>query len=361
LVAVDAKTDAKTFVITPNASPQAAPDAAGPGVPHPGNSIEADAPAVKLRLGGVGTAPSNAPVAALVPKAVESSVSGTAIPSDSDALTPPVVQPFTVGVPAAGTVAGAVNQSPTGPAFAAYSAAEKIAVVSPGIADVSTMRKAGAIKTVLAADGKSVTASSPRIGIDVATGSPAMPSGSLLDHATDHVAPTAPVAAEVRSDPSLPQMVALPSTAHRAVEAVLSAAERFAARDQHSVNLQFSVGGSDLNVRVELRGNEVHTTFRTDSADLRAALASEWRAVSGSEERSTKLATPVFTTSSGSNDSFSGDESRRQPAAGRDQQPAAWFSGNRAGSGSTATNNSSAAASATTTVAVNSRHLHTLA
>jgi hypothetical protein len=238
---------------------------------------------------------------------------------------------------------------------------EKFAVEEPSARSFAEMRKSSLFKSGLGVSDKEVTAQAPRIGIGVATEVSTMPSGSTLDHSVSHVAPAATVAAsETRSDSPLPQMVALPSTAHRAVEAVLSATERFAARDQHSVNLQFSVGGSDLNVRVELRGNEVHTTFRTDSADLRNALASEWRAVaqSSNEDRPVRLATPVFTASSNAGN-FSSDDSRRQSAADREQQPS-WtsFLGRQE---EPTTQASMPTASASRTVALNSRHLHTLA
>ena len=93
------------------------------------------------------------------------------------------------------------------------------------------------------------------------------------------------------------------STAHRAVEAVLTAVHRFTSREQHAVSLQFSVAGADLNVRVEMRGDEVRATFATDSAELRAALAHEWQTTSlnpPAGERPVRLASPVFTSGDGS-------------------------------------------------------------
>src|SRR5581483_11633984 len=86
------------------------------------------------------------------------------------------------------------------------------------------------------------------------------------------------------------------STAHRAVETALEVADRFTAQDRHTVNLQFSVAGQDLAVRVELRADEVRTTFRTDSPELRNALAHEWQSVAGqgTSERGLRLVTPTF-------------------------------------------------------------------
>ena len=97
--------------------------------------------------------------------------------------------------------------------------------------------------------------------------------------------------------------------ARRAVESALAVAEKFIPGDQRSVQLKFSVGGEDLAVRVEMRGDKVHTTFRTDSPELCTALAREWQSVSGqTSARSQRLADPVFASSgSNSNPSLSPD------------------------------------------------------
>jgi hypothetical protein len=86
--------------------------------------------------------------------------------------------------------------------------------------------------------------------------------------------------------------------------------------------LQFSVGGTDLNVRVEMRADEVRATFRTDSPELRSALAHEWQAAGNpvAGERSFRLAPPVFTSNqsdaSGSLSFAGGDASSRQRDSG---------------------------------------------
>jgi hypothetical protein len=84
-----------------------------------------------------------------------------------------------------------------------------------------------------------------------------------------------------------------------------------------AVNLNFQVGADDLAVRVEWRNGEVHTQFRTDSEDLRAALASQWQSVSpGLADRSVHFAPPVFapSTSTGGQSSASagGESAARQ-------------------------------------------------
>lgn len=118
--------------------------------------------------------------------------------------------------------------------------------------------------------------------------------------------------------------------AHRAVDVVMTAVERYTTGDRHSVQLQFSVGGADLSVRVELRGDEVRTTFRTDSPELRSALAHEWQAATAGAhgDADVHLAAPVFSAGNNSNfSSFSGDTSSRQrDAQGRRSEADELFS-----------------------------------
>jgi hypothetical protein len=102
--------------------------------------------------------------------------------------------------------------------------------------------------------------------------------------------------------------------AHRAVEAVTETIERGASQTPQSVNLKFSVQGADLIVRVALRAEEVQVTFRTDSEDLRNALAQEWQLVRGRDgDGLLQSVTPVFTASD------SGHSTSQQHAGGRDQ------------------------------------------
>jgi hypothetical protein len=116
------------------------------------------------------------------------------------------------------------------------------------------------------------------------------------------------------TQPELGQADAI-SSAHEAVEVVLHAVEHVASREQKSVQLKFSVGEAELSVRVELHANEVRTTFRTESPELRAALAQEWNQVSNATtaDRSVRVAPAVFDGGdhSGSNAS-TGDNASRQ-------------------------------------------------
>ena len=97
--------------------------------------------------------------------------------------------------------------------------------------------------------------------------------------------------------------------ARRAVESALAVADQYVTGDQRSVKLQFTVGGEQLAVRVELKGNQVHTTFRTDSPELRSALAQEWQSVSAAQTgvRPHRLADPVFASNSSTGQGMSSD------------------------------------------------------
>jgi hypothetical protein len=172
-------------------------------------------------------------------------------------------------------------------------------------------------KTFLSASGKRVATPETILGTGVANSEPAMPAATLA-HRPSFVAPlerAADLPVAVAADSPAGLQAAEPATvAHRAVEAVLTAVERFSAGDRHAVQLQFSVGGTDLAVRVELRGTEVRTTFRTDSPELRSALAHEWQAAGAeSPDRPGRLAPPVFSANeSAAFSQFSGDTTSRQ-------------------------------------------------
>jgi hypothetical protein len=194
--------------------------------------------------------------------------------------------------------------------------AEKIAAHLSRVAE----RVAPADKTSqrfsLDAGAKEVATSYGRIGINVAKPEALMP-------ATASTPTPAQVETENQTINSMPLSLdslvkeggenaagQVTQAARRAVEAVLSIADQTIATDQRTVRLQFTVGGEELAVRVELRGENVHTTFRTDSPDLRIALAHEWQSVSATQNggRTQRLADPVFASnSSGSGNGMSSD------------------------------------------------------
>ena len=110
------------------------------------------------------------------------------------------------------------------------------------------------------------------------------------------------------------------SAARHAVDSAMAIADHFTTGGQRAVSLQFSVSGVDLAVRVELRGDSVHTTFRTDSPELRTALAHEWQSVVAAQpgEGAQRLADPVFAAASKSDSLMqadSGGAQQREPGA----------------------------------------------
>jgi hypothetical protein len=172
-------------------------------------------------------------------------------------------------------------------------------------------------KTFLSSANKRVATHTTGLGIDVAKPETVMSAPSLSNRPS-FVAPLerasdAPALVASVSPGGMP--AAQPAVfAHRAVEAVMTVVERYSAGDRHSLSMQFSVGDADLSVRVEMRGDEVRTTFRTDSPDLRNALAHEWQAATPDlTDRSVRIAAPVFSANSASNfSSFSGDSAPQQ-------------------------------------------------
>ncbi len=104
-----------------------------------------------------------------------------------------------------------------------------------------------------------------------------------------------PTAERITVEPAAP---AGQNFAERAVATVTSLAEaQFTASMQKagSVQLRLKFGGEDLSVRVELRGDLVHTDFRTDSPALREAIATEWQAVAAaSPAHLQRFLDPVF-------------------------------------------------------------------
>ena len=178
-----------------------------------------------------------------------------------------------------------------------------------------------------------------RVGTSVANSDAVMPAAAITTH---------PIASDLSDrasmwnemiSPSLERTAAVDSSMHstestdsayHAVEAVLTAADRVSSGGRQSVNLRFSVGGVDLDVRVEMRADQVHATFRTDSPELRSALANEWHSVNaaGNGESSLRLAAPIFTSNANLSNSSNtspfagGDGSSRQrdPRANQSQE-----------------------------------------
>lgn len=117
---------------------------------------------------------------------------------------------------------------------------------------------------------------------------------------------------------------AVQNLAERAVETVTNLVDtQFTASMQKSgsVQLQLRFGGEDLSVRVEIKDGAVQTNFRTDSAELRSALAREWQVVAAqSPEQMRRYLEPVFSPNTNTSPTPSSDES--PSSSGRQQQQA---------------------------------------
>ncbi len=335
-----------------------------------------DAPSLSPGLGkGVQTLPAQLPTATMAPPPRTPSAAGPSVPAPA---------PKTTGVPITAAAPGKASTPVpwSGPGSAASLAAAQAAgqAAAPGVpgapaaTDAVSLIKGGghmgaagmaasekiagqaandsgapasaakaADKKILSTDGKQVADADPSVGIAVAKIAPAMSTSAQTDrqpNALMAAVPVATVAASSNAGPGDTQgAVSQQGVAQRAVDAALSAAETVSSGAHQAVNMQFSVGNADLSLRVELRNGEIHTTFRTDSADLRLDLAHEWQSSNpGSGNGSLRLAEPVF-TSSGSPGSMAAGENASQQRSGQgrsDASPA--FSG---GMGSAATPSSS--------------------
>jgi hypothetical protein len=190
-------------------------------------------------------------------------------------------------------------------------------------------------KEILNAGYKSVTTAVSTVGIGVAKVQASMsatPSNRSKPAASASSAAPAVsvsvgtvVAANLSSEAPAP-VATLRETMTAVVQAV-EALERHVDAASKSVDLKFSVGGEKLDLRVELRDGTVHTTFRTESPELRTALASEWRAsVPVETGGSVRLADPVFNAGSAGGEAAFGSagQGASQQRSPQDRAPAAF-------------------------------------
>jgi hypothetical protein len=86
------------------------------------------------------------------------------------------------------------------------------------------------------------------------------------------------------------------STAVRMVEKVSEVAEHLASNPAEQVTVRIDLDATHrVDVHVSMRGGQVHADFRSDSADMRAALASAWNEFSQKREGTDRQwAAPVF-------------------------------------------------------------------
>lgn len=224
-----------------------------------------------------------------------------------------------VPVPAARADGGSRSALLTTPGEATAGQGEKIAEAGSLFERENDGRGRGSEKKILNALDKRVAEAGANLGTDVAKPAPVMSTTStfrLTAPDTSSVAVTGVAVAQDRLPATSESAAVTASQAHRAVEAVMTAVDRVGSGEKQAVNLQFSFQDVSLAVRVELREGAVHTTFRTDSTELRSALAHEWQAASPQvSDRPIKLADPVFSSNhggSGSEFSSAGDHARQQ-------------------------------------------------
>jgi len=107
--------------------------------------------------------------------------------------------------------------------------------------------------------------------------------------------PSLPSTAAFTTLVDVPAPVATVSATLAAVALAIESLEQRASGAASRVDLQFQVGGDKLGVRVEWREGTLHTFFRTDSTELRAALAHEWQsALPPVVSRELNVAPPIF-------------------------------------------------------------------
>lgn len=227
----------------------------------------------------------------------------------------------TFALPGKSSVPAESSVSPETPTVVLSRPEKSAALPRAEIASESTAEKRVG-KNFLTADKQEFKASAVEAGIGVAQKDPTMlftPHDTL---STVHPAvpalvsavAAAPQAAGAPAPEPMPQLVAV-SVARRAVETVTNVVEAQAVSKLQpvpSVQLKFKIGHEDLAVRVALRDGVVHTEFRTDSPELRAALQQEWKAVTAQPESALRYLEPVVSAASSQNGTNSFAQQQQQ-------------------------------------------------
>ena len=198
------------------------------------------------------------------------------------------------------------------PVGAAQTAAEKFADTSGrqnGSGGDSSNHSAKSM--ILAADTKQLAKSATQVGTDTAIGR--VPMTSNL-HASANLAATSDVFATGSSSATSTtgdtHAIAV-SHAAALVHQINEIGEGLWRVDRQSVEVNFNFGDKDhLSVRVEYKDGQVQATFNTSSTELRTAITQAWNSQnSSSNDRSYKMAEPIFNNSSNASFSSSDDAS----------------------------------------------------
>lgn len=227
-----------------------------------------------------------------------------------------------VAVPASAGAGAAL--SPRASSDRADVQAENIAAGEGEGSPASVSRNRGREKNALTSTGDSVKNASDALGTNAAKSTDLMPDSAPMptSSAAFAVREAAPVSAAETTATGADTPAQMTAAAHRTVETVMTAVDRYA-DSAKTVKLQFTVSGVDLSVHVAMRGEAIHTTFLTDSAELRTALASQWHAVTGqADDRSQRLADPVFTTAKSETLSADGGGAQSRDSSSRQQEAA---------------------------------------
>lgn len=214
---------------------------------------------------------------------------------------------------------------------------------------------------------KELTSTTPNIGTDTANRENAMPH-SAVNKAPAVVLPSLVddgIRAGSGSAVVQTTVASVAAQATKLVQEIRQIADRISVIDRNTVEVRFDFSDADrLSVRVEYRDGAVHTTFRTDSSQLRDAISQEWQAQSAvTEQKSYRMTEPVFSQTTSDRQTFGsaggGDGSGRQRAfeqASQSGTPS--YASTSRNTGSTT---STAAPTARFSRPDNSLHLHVLA
>ncbi|MBX3738999.1 MAG: hypothetical protein KF715_20060 [Candidatus Didemnitutus sp.] len=276
-----------------------------------------------------------------------------------------------LALPTASTSEGAVEtkSSPASAPVAAHT--EKSAASNRAAPEVDFGMKRAAGKNFLTTEEQGVSLPEKKAGIAVAQTRPTM---LFVPHDTlSAVSPTAPAIVSVVPAPTqvvaagspepMPQLVAA-SFAKRAVETVTNVVDAQAASKLQpvpSVQLKFKFGTEDLAVRVALRNGAVHTEFRTDSPELRAAITNEWKAVTAEPESALRFLAPVVAPATASQNGTGSFAQQQQQQNQQQARAAQEFFGSIARSTPFQPRDGGAATSAAPVVLPTSVHLSAVA
>lgn len=246
------------------------------------------------------------PVAASVPRTdlAKPMAATEPIPPASAVKLPDAASPGEAMLPDEGTAepADPADQGKPQPAAARFAAAPSATGAGEG------ERRPPAEKLFLKPTEQRVADTPESAGIAAAHGGIAMRTKPTITDGTEAVLSvdrgflaaergSAPIAIEP-PQPAVPRAEVLRPQAQQALAAVLRVVETQASHGSerpNRVDLRVDLGDEQLVVRVELRGDDVHTSFRTDSAGLRAALREEWPALASDQTgRTWRLLEPQF-------------------------------------------------------------------